>query len=107
MMPQSIAANLAAASPLLTDEVTTAEVTGVLSTTNTGTNGLFGSIIVGLIAVTIFIKISGVEKLKINLGDEVPQAVSDSFNVMIPMLLTLSVFGIVSAVLAVAFSTTS
>ena len=58
MMPQSIAANLAAASPLLTDEVTTAEVTGVLSTTNTGTNGLFGAIIVGLIAVTIFIKIS-------------------------------------------------
>lgn len=105
MMPQSIAANLAAASPLLTDEVTTAEVTGVLSTTNTGTNGLFGAIIVGLIAVTIFIKISGVEKLKINLGDEVPQAVSDSFNVMIPMLLTLSIFGIVSAVLAVAFST--
>lgn len=34
-----------------------------------------------------------------------PQAVSDSFNVMIPMLLTLSIFGIVSAVLAVAFST--
>ena len=58
MMPQSISANLAAASPLLTDEVTTAEVTGVLSTTNTGTNGLFGAIIVGLIAVTIFIKIS-------------------------------------------------
>lgn len=34
-----------------------------------------------------------------------PQAVSDSFNVMIPMLLTLSIFGIVSAVLAAAFST--
>lgn len=58
MMPQSIAANLAAASPLLTDEVITAEVTGVLSTTNAGANGLFGAIIVGLIAATIFIKIS-------------------------------------------------
>lgn len=34
-----------------------------------------------------------------------PQTVSDSFNVMITMLLTLSIFGIVSAVLAVAFST--
>lgn len=101
MMPQTIAASLSAASPLLTDEVTTADVTGVLSTTNTGTNGLFGAIIIGLLAVTLFIKISSIDKLKVNLGEGVPPAVGNSFNVMIPMLLTLSIFGFASALLAV------
>lgn len=105
MMPQSITASLAAASPLLTDEVTSAAVTGALSTTNTGTNGLFGAIIIGLVAVTVFIKISSIDKLKVNLGEGVPPAVANSFNVMIPMLLSLSIFGLVSAVLAVCAGT--
>mgnify|MGYP006951759843 CR=1 FL=1 len=38
MMPQQITASLAATSPLLTDKITSAEVTGALSTANTGTN---------------------------------------------------------------------
>lgn len=101
MMPQTISASLAATSPLLTDEVTAADVTGVLSTTNTGTNGLFGAIIIGLLAVTLFIKISSIDKLKVNLGEGVPPAVGNSFNVMIPMLLTLSIFGLAAALLTV------
>lgn len=105
MMPQTITATVAASSPLIADGVESVAVTGALSTTNTGTNGLFGAIIIGLVAVTIFIKISGVEQLKVKLGEGVPPAVSNSFNVMIPMLLTLSIFGIGAAVLAVAFST--
>ncbi len=105
MMPQTITASLATTSELLTDDVTTAAVTGALSTTNTGTNGLFGAIIIGLLAVTLFIKISGVEQLKVNLGEGVPPAVSNSFNVMIPMLLTLSVFGVVASLLAVCAGT--
>ena len=99
MMPQQIAATL------VSNADKTATVTGVLSTTNTGTNGLFGAIIVGLLAVTIFIKISGVEQLKVKLGEGVPPAVSNSFNVMIPMLLTLSIFGVFSALLAVCAGT--
>lgn len=105
MMPQTISASLAATSPLLTDEVTAADVTGVLSTTNTGTNGLFGAIIIGLLAVTLFIKISSIDKLKVNLGEGVPPAVGNSFNVMIPMLLTLSIFGLASALLTVFANT--
>lgn len=105
MMPQTISASLAATSPLLTDEVTAADVTGVLSTTNTGTNGLFGAIIIGLLAVTLFIKISSIDKLKVNLGEGVPPAVGNSFNVMIPMLLTLSIFGLAAALLTVFANT--
>ena len=101
MMPQQITATLAATSPLLTDKITSAEVTGALSTANTGTNGLFAAIIIALLSVTLFIKISGVEKLKVKLGEGVPPAVSNSFNVMIPMLLNLSIFAIAAALLAV------
>ena len=83
MMPQQITATLAATSPLLTDKITSAEVTGALSTANTGTNGLFSAIIIALLSVSLFIKISGIEKLKVKLGEGVPPAVSNSFNVMI------------------------
>ncbi len=101
MMPQQITASLAATSPLLTDKITSAEVTGALSTANTGTNGLFSAIIIALLSVSLFIKISGVEKLKVKLGEGVPPAVSNSFNVMIPMLLNLAIFALAAALLAV------
>ena len=78
---------------------------GLFSTGNTGTSGLFAAIIIGLLATELFIRLAGIEKLKINLGDGVPTAVADSFNVMIPMLLTLGVFGLVATVLHVGFNT--
>ncbi|WP_311139451.1 PTS sugar transporter subunit IIC [Lancefieldella parvula] len=53
----------------------------------------------------MFIKLSSVKQLKVNLGEGVPPAVADSFNTMIPMMLTLSVFGIASALLAVCAGT--
>lgn len=99
MMPQQITATLAA------NADKTAKVTGVLSTTNTGTNGLFSAIIIGLLATTLFIKISGIDKLKVKLGEGVPPAVSNSFNVMIPMLINLAIFAVASALLAVCANT--
>ena len=128
MMPQSIvatagavlhatnAANAAAAAvtlpvaevaKLLPNDyaVTGVDVTGAFSSSFTGTNGLFGAIIIGLLSTTIFIKLSSVKQLKVNLGEGVPPAVADSFNTMIPMMLTLSVFGIASALLAVCAGT--
>ena len=81
-------------------ELTGVDATGAFATTSTGANGLFGAIVIGLLAVTLFIRLSGIDRLKVNLGEGVPPAVADSFNVMIPMLLTLSVFGLGAAVLA-------
>ncbi|MEE1159832.1 MAG: PTS transporter subunit EIIC [Atopobiaceae bacterium] len=96
VMPQSV--------EVVIDDVT-GMATGVFSTANTGTNGLFGAIIIGLLATALFIKLSSIDKLKINLGDGVPPAVAGSFNIMIPMLLTLAAFGLLSAVLFVGFQT--
>ena len=76
MMPQTVTVTIDATTKA------TADVKGAFLTTSTGINGLFAAIIIGLIATTIFIKLSGVEKLKVNLGEGVPPAVADSFNVM-------------------------
>ena len=95
-MPQSVEVAI--------DDVT-GMVSGVFSTANTGTNGLFAAIIIGLLATTLFIRLSKVERLKINLGEGVPPAVAGSFNIMIPMLLTLAAFGLLSAILFVGFNT--
>ena len=68
MMPQTVAANLATSSPLyVAEEVTTAQVSSAFITNYTGTNGMFTGIIIGLFAPTLFIKVSGVEKLRIKM----------------------------------------
>ena len=95
-MPQSVEVAI--------DDVT-GMVSGVFSTANTGTNGLFAAIIIGLLATTLFIRLSNIDRLKIDLGEGVPPAVAGSFNVMIPMLLTLATFGLLSAILFVGFNT--
>lgn len=78
-LAESISVNVSDLSVKLADgyALTGVEASGVLSTSCTGTNGLFGAIIVGLLAVTLFIKLSGVEKLKVNLGEGVPPAVAE------------------------------
>lgn len=99
MMPQVVTVTIDK------DAGTVADVSGAFITANTGTNSLFAAIIIGLLATSLFIKLSGIDKLKINLGEGVPPAVGDSFNVMTPMMLTMAVFAIVSATLAGAFGT--
>lgn len=105
MMPQAVTATLSATSELATDTVTTAEVTSAFITNYTGTNGMFTAIIVGLLAPTLFIRLSGIEKLRIKMPEGVPPAVEKSFNVLIPMLLTLGAFGLLSMILYVGFAT--
>lgn len=80
-------------------------VTGVLTFGNLGTTGMFGGIIIGLAATELFIFISNIEKLQINLGENIPPAVGRSFSVMLPAIIVLSLFGMISAILQAAFGT--
>ncbi|MDO4680289.1 MAG: PTS transporter subunit EIIC [Aerococcus sp.] len=77
--------------------------TGVLSYTHLGTTGMFGGIIMGLAATELFMRLSNVKRLKINIGGDVPPAVNDSFNNLIPAILTLLLFSIISFLLFVLF----
>lgn len=80
------------------------EITGAALYSQIGTQGMFAGIIIGLLGTSIYMKLANVKKLRINLGENVPPAVSQSFNMMIPTLLTLSILAAVSAILA-AFGT--
>lgn len=81
------------------------DVSAVLTSTNIGTTGMFAGIIVGLVSTELFMKISNIKKLQINLGENIPPAVGKSFSVMIPAILVLSFFGIISLILSVGFHT--
>lgn len=76
-------------------------VTGGLSYTNLGTTGMFSGIIIGLLATELFIGLSNIKHLKIHLGENIPPAVAASFNDLIPSILTLSIFALISALLLV------
>ena len=75
------------------------EVSGVLPFANLGTGAMFAGIIIGLVATEIFVRLSRVKKLQVNLGENVPPAVGKSFNVLIPVILVMSILGCVSALL--------
>ena len=66
---------------------------------------MFAGVIIGLIATELFVWISGIKKLQIDLGDSIPPSVGKSFNVLIPFILLLSGFGLISAVLNNVFDT--
>ncbi len=74
-------------------------VSGILPFANIGTGAMFAGIIIALLSTELFIKVSRIKKLKVNLGDSVPPAVGKSFNVLIPVIIVLSIFAVGSALL--------
>ena len=85
-------------------KTTAVNVTGGLSFANLGTTGMFAGIIIGLVATEIFIRFSNIKRLQIHLGDQIPPAVGDSFNSLIPALITLSCFALIGALLIVLWN---
>lgn len=75
------------------------DISAVLPYTNLGTGAMFAGIIVGLIATEVFIRVSNIKRLQVHLGENVPPAVGQSFDVLIPIIIVLSGFAIVSALL--------
>lgn len=98
MMPNAI--NIA---PVGQNE--TVVIEGALSFGNIGTQAMFAGVIVGILATELFVYVSSIEKLKIDLGDSIPPAVGKSFNVLIPFILVISFFALVSTLLNNLFST--
>ncbi len=70
------------------------EVSGVIPVTHTGASGMFVGIFVGLAATELFIKLSNNQKLQIQLSGNIPPAVLKSFNVLIPIMITVTTFAI-------------
>ncbi len=81
------------------------DVQGVLSFSNIGTQSMFAGVIIGLVATELFIWISGIKKLQINLGESIPYAVGKSFSVLIPFIIVISIFALIASVLYNGFHT--
>lgn len=82
-----------------------AEVSGVLSFGNIGTQSMFAGVIIGLAATELFIWVSSIKRLQINLGESIPYAVGRSFSVLIPFIIVISLFALLAAVLYNGFHT--
>lgn len=80
------------------------EVSGVIPVTHTGASGMFVGIFVGLLATELFIKLSNNEKLQIKLSGNIPPAVLKSFNVLIPIMITVTSFAILSFIVNQLFN---
>ncbi|SJZ56002.1 PTS system, cellobiose-specific IIC component [Pilibacter termitis] len=83
----------------------TVTISNVLLFKDTGTQGMFAGIIIGLLATEIFIRLATMKRLQINLGEQVPPSVSQSFASLIPMIIVVCFFAILSAVLISVFET--
>lgn len=70
------------------------DVTGVVSYNLINAGGVFQAILTAVISTTIFLWVSKNKYLKINLGDEVPPMVAQSFQAMFSIMLTIGLFAI-------------
>lgn len=66
-----------------------------LSTGSLGATGLFTGMIVGIVSIEIFSKLSSIRQLKIKMPDTVPPGVAKSFEVLIPAFLTLTIISLI------------
>lgn len=79
-------------------------VSGALTFGNVGTQAMFAGVITGDRNRTFCMDLRD-QKAQIDLGDSIPPSVGKSFNVLIPFILLLSGFGLISAVLNNVFDT--
>lgn len=76
------------------DELSTV-VTGVLPSSSMNAQSLFVGMIIAIVSVEIYNKLSQIEKLKIKMPEQVPTNIASSFNSLIPIMLTLLFVAIV------------
>jgi PTS system cellobiose-specific IIC component len=80
------------------------DVQKVIPFTHTSSTGLFVGIVIGLLGTELFMWLSKNKTLKINItGDGIPPAVNQSFNLLIPSMLTILVFSLASFLLKELF----
>lgn len=73
---------------VVVDDVETT-VNNVLAGNYLGAAGMLIGLVMGIISVEILSRLMKVEKIKIKMPEEVPPAISRSFNVLIPLAITL------------------
>ena len=71
----------------------------VLTQAQTSATGMFLAIIATLLSVTLLVKFSNMDKLKIRMHESVPPSIAKSFNVLIPAFLVTTIIGLLEVVI--------
>ena len=66
-----------------------------------GTQGALLAMLIGLTSSELFMKLAKNKKLRINVGDNVPEAVKNSFNTIIIIIILLMLYSLIATVLSV------
>lgn len=66
-----------------------------------GTQGALLAMIISLTSSELFIKLSKNKKLRINVGDNVPEAVKNSFNTIIIIIILICLYSLIATILSV------
>ena len=74
-------------------------ITSGVNSTSINAQGLFVAMIISILSVELFTKLMTIDKLKIKMPDGVPTGIARSFNSLVPILLVLLVFSIISTVI--------
>lgn len=80
---------------ILTQFDTVDKLGEVIRTYYLGAAGLFTGFIAAFASVEIMRKLNSIKKLQITMPDSVPPAIAKSFNGMIPVILTMLIFGLI------------
>lgn len=89
--------------PLVADPTKKVLVSSAFSTTSTSANGLFVSVIVGIFAAILFMKLADNKHLQVRVGGQVPPAVTEVFSTIFPIMITFLVFGTIAFLFPVVF----
>lgn len=76
-------------------------ISGVLPFSLTNAGGMFVAIFTGILSTELFIKLSNVKKLQINMSGNIPAAVITTFNSLIAVMITICTFAFVSFLIVV------
>ncbi len=74
-------------------------ITGGIATGTINAQGLFVAMLISILSVELFSLLMKVEKLKIRMPEGVPTGIARSFNSLVPILIVLLVFSIVSVII--------
>lgn len=69
----------------------TEEIAGVYLQSLTSSSGLFLGMLAAVIGTELFVRFSHYKKLKIKMPEDVPPAIADSFNSLIPVVLVITI----------------
>ena len=72
-----------------------AVITGMFAQSMTSSSGLIYSLLTALVGTEIFVRFASFKRLRIKMPDTVPPAIANSFNALIPELITITIFALV------------